>query len=63
MKLTKKYRLIWNDKKEIVNDPSADYTGTTTEVGEGLTAFESDNVEDIVNKINQLKLIRVDNNL
>lgn len=56
MTLTKRYRIIWNDKKEMICDPCADYSGTATVVGEGMNYFESDSMKDIEDKIKNLHL-------
>lgn len=55
--LTKKYRLIWNDNKQLLLDPYIDRTGTTTHVGSGRHYFQSDNLEEIENKISNENLV------
>jgi len=51
MKLTKKYRLIWDDEKKLLFDPYHDWSGTETTPGDGRSFFESDNIQDIEAKI------------
>jgi hypothetical protein len=54
--LTKKYRLIYKDGI-IENDYKQEWTGTTYYDSEFKTGFESDNFQDIINKIAELNLI------
>lgn len=57
MILTKKYRLIWNEEKEIILDHLQDYSGSKTAVGIGLYYFESNNKSEIKAKITEESLI------
>lgn len=56
MKQIKKYRLIWNDNKELLMPPYDDYTGSETYVGDGINGFESDDIAEIENKIEEENL-------
>lgn len=52
--LTKKYRLIWiTSKKEIINNYKTDYNNSVTQYPSPSTNsyFESDNYQDILDKI------------
>lgn len=51
MKLTKKYRLVWDEDLKLKLDPYYDFTGTETTVGNGLNYFESDSQTEIEQKI------------
>ena len=53
--LSKKYRLFWiTDSKEIIGDYKADYSGSITMYPDESpnSCFESDDYQDILDKIN-----------
>ena len=59
--LTKKYRLIWIiETKEMINNYQDDYSGSITLYPNDIlnTCFESDNYQDILDKINTESLIK-----
>lgn len=55
--LTKKYRLIWNpETKEIIGFPMEENIGSETIVGEGMMSFETDSIEELYSKIEELEI-------
>ncbi len=57
-KLTKKYRVTWDKNTLIMQcNSQQDFTGSETYVPERFGSFESDNFEEVQNKITELGLI------
>lgn len=54
--LTKKYRLLWGSDKTIIGDPFEDLLTATTLIGNS-NYFETDDVDEIQPKIDELELI------
>ena len=57
MILTKRYRLIWDDGGIIQGQWDWDYEESITSVGYGVHSFESNDLNDIEEKIQELELI------
>lgn len=56
--LTKKYRIVWDgDTKELLLDPNIEYSNKTKTHTNTSNCFESDNFDEISNKINEEGLI------
>ena len=56
MILTKKYRLVWNpETKEVIGFPMDEHIGSETIVGFGMEGFESDELSDIISKLEEIK--------
>lgn len=52
IKLKKKYRLLWNDKKVIVSDHTREYEkSSATSINDKANYFESDSIEEVEIKI------------
>ena len=57
--LSKLYRIIWDEDNILISDPYTQYSiGSITYTNASL-CFESDYVDDITNKINELGLIYI----
>lgn len=58
--LTKIYRLIWDDDKKLFMDPYSEHSEHSSKSITQTTSsnyYESDNIEDATNKINELGLV------
>ena len=63
MKLTKKYRIWWNQEKIIQNDYLTEHINGITYCGNvNCEYFESNTFQDIQNKIKKEELIKKENN-
>lgn len=52
MTLTKKYRLVWGDDKQLISNPFQEYpSNSETIVGVGMNAYETQTIPTIENKI------------
>jgi len=61
-KLTKKYRLIWDEKGDMISDPFEEYPETTeTIVGKGRGSFETDDISEVENIIKPQNYERYEN--
>ncbi len=57
--LSMKYRLIWDSSTKLIkNDYTRDYSGTQTSVVilDNMCVIESDDYQDIINKVNEENL-------
>ncbi len=58
MKLTKKYRIVYNNNGEILNDPETEYNeGSVTLVPSGLNGYEAQMKSTIENFIKENNLV------
>lgn len=56
MILTKKYRLVWNpETMEVIGFPMEEHIGSETIVGFGMESFESDELSEIIDKLEEIK--------
>jgi len=54
--LTKIYRLIWDDDKKLFMDPYIEHSSKSITQTTSSNYYESDNVEEVTNKIDELGL-------
>lgn len=58
MKILKKdYRITWDENKIMQCDPNTNYSGSQTFVPDRFDSFESDSLDEVQNKIQELGLI------
>ena len=55
--LTKTFRLVWDDDKKLLMDPYTEYAANSVTKTNTSSYFESDNIGEIENKIEELDLI------
>lgn len=54
--LTKKYRLVWNPNTGKANgEPYYEHLNSETIVGKGMESFETNDIEELDSKIEELK--------